>query len=219
MSTQSKSIKAKSNLAKGEVARSLIYDAGFNEGESHNALIDAIKACDMKTKDAQTMLRHSYITSKVASWFKVSKEAAIKIVDGASFKSAGGTKRTTGKAKRTELQESKLGTFRNNWSDALVEAKVKTVSKQGQHRKPRQTDGGTTGKPTKAKKVTIEASPKVTIEASPKVAFVVDAFDYMQVISKALVTFGALNKEVKGFDDYTKAINDFVIAANRLPQE
>ena len=210
MSTQSKSIKAKTNLAKGEAAQTLIYDAGFNEGESHNALIDAIKACDMKTKEAQTMLRHSYITSKVASWFKVNKEAAIKIVEGASFKSAGGTKRTTGKAKRTEEQEKKLGTFRNNWSDALVEAKVKTVSKQGQHRKPRQTDG-TTDKPTKAK--------KVTIEASPKVAMVADAFNYMQVISKALITFGALNKEVKGFAEYTKAINDFVIAANRLPKE
>ena len=207
----SKSIKAKSNLAKGEAAQTLIYDAGFNEGESRNALIDAIKACDMKTKDAQTMLRHSYITSKVASWFKVSKEAAIKIVDGASFKSAGGTKRTTGKAKRTEEQEKKLGTFRNNWSDALVEAKVKTVSNQGQHRKPRQTDGDTTDKPIKPKKVTIEASPKVVLIA--------DAFAHMQIISKALVTFGALNKEVKGFDDYTKAINDFVIAANRLPQE
>ena len=207
----SKSIKAKTNLAKGEVAQSLIYDAAFNEGESHNATIEAIKACDMKTKEAQTMLRHSYMVAKVASWFKVTKESAVKIVDGASFTSTGGTKRTEGKAKRTELQEKKLGTFRNHWSDALVEAKVKTVSNQGQHRKPRQTDGDTTDKPTKPK--------KVTIEASPKVVFIADAFAHMQLISKALITFNALNKEVKGFDDYTKAISDFVIAANRLPKE
>lgn len=212
MSTQSKSIKAKTNLAKGEAAQSLVYDAGFNEGNSRNALIDAIKACDTKTKETQNLLRHSYMVARIAAWFKVTKEAAVKIVDGASFTSTGTTKRTNGKAKRTEAQESKLGTFRNDWSRALADAGVKTVSNQGQHRKPRQTDGDTTtDKPTKPK--------KATIEASPKVAFVADAFNYMQVISKALVTFGVLNKEVKGFDDYTKAINDFVIVANRLPQE
>lgn len=208
----SKSIKAKTNLAKGETAQNLVYDAGYNEGNSRNALIDAIKACDTKTKESQTMLRHSYMTARIAAWFKVSKENAVKIVDGASFTSTGKTKRTEGKAKRTEAQESKLGTFKTDWSRALADAGVKTVSNQGQHRKPRQTDGETTDKPTKPTK-----PKKVTIEASPSVVLIADAFAHMQVISKALITFGALNKELVGFADYTKVINDFTIAVNRLP--
>ena len=213
MSTQSKSINAKTNLAKGEAAQSLVYDAGFNEGNSRNALIDAIKACDTKTKESQNLLRHSYMVARIAAWFKVTKENAVKIVDGASFTSTGTTKRTNGKAKRTEAQESKLGTFRNDWSRALADAGVKTVANVAKRgtQKAKAQKASATDKPAKPKKVTIEASPKVVLIA--------DAFTHMQVISKALVTFGALNKEVKGFDDYTKAINDFVIAANRLPQE
>ena len=225
----SKSINAKkSNKADTLVKdKTSIFLSAVKFGRNQTEMIERIKKCDTSTPDAQTALRYEYLAGRFVAILHptnfntegyivpldtLEESIVVKayaIVNGASFTSAGATKRTEGKAKRTEAQESKLASFKTDWSRLLVSAGVKTVSNQGQHRKPRQTDGETTDKPTKPKKVTIEASPSVVLIA--------DAYAHMQVISKALITFGALNKELVGFAEYTKVINDFTIAVNRLP--
>lgn len=208
----------KSNKTKGEAAGTVIYSAAITQGKSSAAMIEAIKACDTSTPEAQTFLRRAYISGRFAALMpetvEDARKAALAIVDGVSPENKGGTKRTEGRTKRTEDQQKRYNVFKADWSRLLEQAGVATVSTQGTKKG---TKRGTKGKAKGKTGVQVNAELQGMINPAPKVKTLADAYHHLEVMRKALIDFEDQNKAIEGFEPYARLIGDFVQKVATLP--